>query len=401
MQFNFDFGFLKNKFVYPIALAICFVAVFGLGIWIGSEKVAYCVQQPSTVDFSLFWDAYGKLKNKFVEPEKIDDQKIVYGAIQGMAESLDDPYTAFFTPAEAKKFEDDLAGSFEGIGAEIGIKNDLLTIVAPLKNTPAEKAGLKAGDIITQIDGKSTSGMSSDDAVDLIRGKGETTVTLTIYRDEWQDTKDIPITRDVIVIPAMELSFIDNGQVAYIQIYQFGDTLSSDFRKAAEQILGSNAQKIILDLRNNPGGYLETAQDISGYFIENGQTVVIEDFGDDKEENVYKTEGNYSLEKYPLVVLINEGSASASEILAGALRDNRGVQLIGEKSFGKGSVQEVVNLRGGSFLKITIAKWLTPKGVSISEVGLDPDIKVEITDQDTTENKDPQLDKALEIVKGL
>ena len=392
--------FFKNKFVYPITLLICFVAIFGIGVWIGAEKVSYCVQQPSTINFSLFWDAYNKLQTDFIDANKIDDQKIIYGAIEGMTKSLGDPYTSFFTPSEAKKFEDDLAGSFEGIGVEIAIKKEMLTVVAPLKNTPGQKAGLKSGDIITEIDGASTADMTTDDAVDLIRGEKGTNVVLTIYRDEWENTKDFTITRDTIIIPAMDWKII-NDDVAYIQIYQFDGSLSTDFKKATDQILKSGAKKIILDLRDDPGGYLETAQKIAGYFLASGETVVVEDFGNNKEQKIYKANGNYSLEKYPTVVLINQGSASASEILAGALRDNRDIQLIGQKSFGKGSVQEVIDLKGGSFLKITIAKWLTPKGTSISEVGLEPDVKVEITNEDAKALKDTQLEKALEIIQDL
>ena len=392
--------FFKNKFVYPTTLVICFIAVFGLGLWIGDTKLAYCVQQPSTINFSLFWDAYNKLQQNFINPENINNQKITYGAIEGMTKSLGDPYTTFFNPTEAKKFTDDLEGSFEGIGVEVGIKKDQLTVIAPLEDTPGQKAGLKSGDIITSIDGKSTANMTADSAVNLIRGQKGTNVTLTIYRDGWKDTKDIIITRDTIVIPAMDWKII-NDNVAYIQIYQFGGSLSTDFDNAANQILQSNAKSIILDLRDNPGGYLETAQKIAGYFLITGQTVVVEDFGKNKEQQIYKTSGNYSLEKYPIVILINQGSASASEILAGALRDNKGVQLIGTKSFGKGSVQEVIDLNGGSFLKVTIAKWLTPKGSSISEVGLEPDVKVEISDKDIEAEKDTQLNKAIEIIKGL
>jgi carboxyl-terminal processing protease len=225
-------------------------------------------------------------------------------------------------------------------------------------------------------------------------------VALTIYRDGWQETEDIKIFRDKIIIPAMEWKII-NDNVAYIQIYQFDDSLIYDFEIAARQILQSNAKKIILDLRNNPGGYLEVSQEITGWFLPTGQIVAIEDFGNNKERKLYKTNGNYSLEKYPIVILINQGSASASEILAGSLRDNKGIKLIGEKSFGKGSVQEVINLHDGSYLKITIAKWLTPNGTSISEVGLEPDIKVEITDEDADLEKDTQLEKALEIIKNL
>jgi carboxyl-terminal processing protease len=194
---------------------------------------------------------------------------------------------------------------------------------------------------------------------------------------------------------------LKNGDTAYVQIYQFDDTLPADFKKAALEIMQSKAKKIVLDLRDNPGGYLRAAQDIAGWFLQNGQTVTIEDYGKGKPQQIFKTQGNSSLAGYPIVVLINQGSASASEILAGALRDDRNIELIGTKSFGKGSVQEVVDLQGGSSLKITIAHWLTPKGNSISEVGLTPDLKIDITDQDITDKKDPQLDKALEIVRDL
>ena len=399
MDIKYFFNRYKNKIIYPVALFLCFAVIFSLGYWAG-DKMSYCVHQPGTIDFSLFWDAYNKLKQNYINPKDINDEKIIYGAIEGMTNSLDDPYTAFFNPTEAKKFQDDLSGSFDGIGVEIGIKKELLTVIAPLKNTPGEKAGLKSGDIITQINGESTANMTTDDAVDIIRGKRGTAVTLTIYREDWKDTKDIEIIRDKIVIPSMEWEIV-NENIAHVEIYQFGDTLLNDFNYAANQILKSGAEKIVLDLRNNPGGYLETARKIASYFLSPDQTVAIEDFGEGKEQTIYKTDGNHILQKYPLVVLINQGSASASEILAGALRDNRGIKLIGEKSFGKGSVQEVVYLKGNSFLKITIAKWLTPNGSSISEVGLEPDIKIMEENSDDNSEKDVQLEKALEIISNL
>ncbi len=398
-----------KKIIFPAVLVICFIAVFGLGAWFGATKLSYKVEQPGTLDFSLFWDAYNKLQQYFVDPSKIDNQKITYGAISGMTSSLGDPYTSFFDPEQAKRFEQDLSGSFSGIGAEIGVRKGAITIVAPLKSTPAEKAGLKSGDIITKINNEDTTNMTSDEAVNLIRGERGTTVTLTIYREDWGETKDIIITRDTIVVPSMALSILastgeaggKDDNVAYIQIFQFDENLGSDFKKAATQILQSNAKKIVLDLRDNPGGYLEMAQNVAGWFLKTGEVVTTEDYGDNRESDIYYAQGNGSLSDYPTVVLINEGSASASEILAGALRDNRSVKLVGQKSFGKGSVQEVINLSDGSFLKITIAKWLTPKGASISEVGLTPDVKVEITEKDIEAQKDPQLNKALEIVKNL
>lgn len=393
-------SFIKKIFYFLVACAI-FFGVFVGGFYFGKSQVAPNVCKPETLDFSLFWDAYDKLQQNFMSPEKIDNQKIIYGAISGMTKSLGDPYTDFFAPEEAKVFQQNLEGSFEGIGAEVGIKKDQLTIIAPLKGTPADKAGLKAGDIVVAIDDKSTADFSTEEAVGLIRGKKGTEVILTIFREGWNQTKDIKIIRDTIKIDSISWEAKPNN-VAYIKINQFDQALPVDFKKIAFEILKTPANKIVLDLRNNPGGYLEVSQDIAGWFLESGQVITIEDFGKNKKQRLYKANGNSSFKNYPVVVLMNKGSASASEILAGALRDNRNIQLVGEKSFGKGSVQEVVDLGDTlSFLKITIAHWLTPKGNSISEVGLTPDIKVEITDDDIKANKDPQLDKALEIIRDL
>ena len=389
-----------KKIIYPVVLVLCFAAFFALGAWVGVTKIAYHVPQPGTIDFSLFWDAYGKLNQYFDDPSKITNQKIVYGAIEGMTNSLGDPYTSFFDPQQAQLFQTDLAGSFDGIGVEIGIKNNLLTVIAPLPGTPGEKAGLKTGDQIIKINGKDATSMSSDEAVTLIRGPKGTSVTLSILRAGWKATQDFKITRDTINVPSMKWS-LKNGDVAYIQIFQFDENLGSDFKTAALQILQSPAKKIVLDLRGNPGGYLQSAQDVAGWFLQNGQTVTVEDFGKGKPQQVYKAEGNGQLANLPVVILIDGGSASASEILSGALRDDRKVQLIGAKSFGKGCVQEVINLRDGSFLKITVANWLTPKGSYIQNIGLQPDVKVAISDTDIQNKKDPQLDKALEIVQSI
>lgn len=389
-----------KKILYPVLLVVFFIGFFALGAWVGVTKIAYHVPQPGTLDFSLFWDAYNKLQENYISPTDITNQKVIYGAIKGMTESVGDPYTSFFNPPEAERFQQDLSGSFSGIGAEIGIKNSILTIVAPLKGTPAETAGLKAGDAILKIDGKDSANMTTDEAVNLIRGKKGTQVTLLIFRETWTAPKDVKITRDTIKVPSIEWS-IKNGDIAYVQIYQFDEHLSADFKTIALQILQSPAKKIVLDLRNNPGGYLEVAQDIAGWLLQKDQIVTIEDFGRGKAQKQFKANGSAQLADYPAVVLINQGSASASEILAGALRDNRQIQLVGMKSFGKGSVQEVINLRDGSFLKITIAHWLTPKGSSISSVGLTPDVKIDFTEKDAEAKKDPQLEKALEIANNL
>lgn len=351
------------------------------------------------IDFSLFWQAWKTIEEKFIG--QIDHQEMVYGAIKGMVESLGDPYTVFFDPEEAKIFEEDVTGSFEGIGVEIGIRDDQLTIIAPLEGTPGQKAGLKSGDKIMEIDGNSTADLTTDQAVKLIRGSKGTEVALIIYREEWQETKEIRIIRDTIKIPSLKWELKDND-IAYLRIYQFSLKTDDDFRETAWQILNSPAEKIILDLRDNPGGYLEVAVDIAGWFLERGQVVVIEDFGEDEQEEdkVHKSTGPEKFLDYPIVILINQGSASGSEILAGALRDNRGIKLIGEKSFGKGTVQELTEL-GEASLKITIAKWLTPNGEVITDKGLEPDIKVELTEEDYQQEKDPQLDKAIEILKEM
>jgi len=389
----------ERKIIFIFLILLLVSGVFAGGYFFGKYQIICQVCPPEKVDFSLFWEAWNVLEEKFVAKEKFDVQKMIYGAISGMVKSLEDPYTVFLPPEETKKFFEDIKGTFEGVGMEIGIKKGQLQVVAPLEGTPAQKAGLRAGDKIIKIGDKTTTDMTVDEAVDLIRGPKGTKVILTIYREEWETTKDFEIERALIKVPSLKLELKDD--IAYIKLYQFSEIAGIDFQAKAVEISNSPAKKIILDLRNNPGGYLEVAVDIAGWFLEKGQTVVIEDFGEGKEQNIYKAEGNAWFLEYPLVVLINNGSASGSEILAGALRDNRGIMLIGEKSFGKGSVQQIENLREGSSLKITIARWLTPKGELITDKGLEPDIKVEMTEKDYKEEKDPQLDKAIEIIKNL
>jgi len=390
--------FLVKKTLISIFLVIVILASFGGGFYFGKSQCKIC--PPEEIDFSLFWEAWDKLQEKFADKEKFDIQEMIYGAISGMVKSLEDPYTTFLNPEDTKRFIEDVKGTFEGVGMEIGQKKGQLQVIAPLEGTPAQKAGLRAGDKIIKVDDTLTLDITLDEAVNLIRGPKGTEVTLTIYREEWGTTKEIKIVRGVIEIPSLKWEIIDEN-IAHLKLYQFSEKASFDFREAAIEILASPAQKIILDLRNNPGGYLEVAQDIAGWFLERGQIVVIEDFGQIKEQKIYKAQGNASLVEYPIVILINQGSASGSEILAGALRDNRGIKLIGEKSFGKGSVQELERLREGSSLKITVAKWLTPNGELITDKGLEPDIKIEMTEEDYEEERDPQLNKAIEIIKNL
>ncbi len=387
---------LKKNLIFIFLVAGLIIGTFFGAFQIGRNSVFCEVCQPQEMNFSLFWEAYEKIKQRYVNPEKIDGQKILYGAISGMLESLEDPYTVFFKPDDTKKFLEDISGSFEGVGMEIGIKDEDLQVIAPLEGTPAQEAGLMPGDKIIKVNDELTPDLTLDEVVNMIRGPKGTSVTLTIFRQGWETTKDVSIERGVIEIPSLRWELIEDN-IAYIKLYQFSQKAGLDFAKIAIEILASDADKIILDIRNNPGGYLEVARDIASFFLERGDLVVIEDAGEDKIE--YKAQGNSVFLNYPVVVLINKGSASGSEILAGALRDNRGIKLVGEDSFGKGSVQQLEGLSEGSSLKITTAKWLTPNGETISKVGLKPDIEIELNEEDYLAGKDPQLNKAIEILR--
>ncbi len=387
---------IKNSFII-IFSAFTILVSFVFGFSFGQAECKICA--PEDIDFSLLWEAWYKLESKYVNKKDFDTQEMIYGAISGMVDSLGDPYTIFLDPNDTKRFVEDVKGTFEGVGMEIGIRKEQLQVIAPLEGTPAQKAGLRSGDKIIKINDVLTADLSLDEVVDLIRGPRGTTVNLTIYDDDISQIKEIPIVREVIQVPSLKLEILDDN-IAHLKLYHFSEKASYDFRIVAMEILTSSAESIILDLRNNPGGYLEVAQDIAGYFLERGQVITIEDFGNG-EQKEYLAQGTANLINYSLVVLINEGSASGSEILAGSLRDNRGILLIGEKSFGKGSVQQLEKLKGGSSLKITIAKWLTPNGDSIADQGLSPDIEVEITEQDYDQEIDSQLNKAIEIIKEI
>ncbi len=407
-------GVFKKAFVVFLIL-ISLGVFFGFGYYWGKkDSQSYILQKfiselektnqlpdselVKSIDFSLFWNVWDRISENFLNSDKIDNQKMIYGAISGMVKSLGDPYTQFMTPEESKMFIDDVTGSFEGIGAEIGIRKEQLQVIAPLEGTPAQKAGLRSGDKILKIDDKMTSDLTVDEAIKLIRGTKGSFVTLTILRDE--SPKEFKIQRDVINVPSLKLESKGDG-ISHVQIYSFSENLSSDFKKVARKIIESGDKKIILDLRDNPGGYLEIAEEVAGWFLKKDNLVVIEDFGKKGEQNKYKTKSDGKFSDMPVVVLINQGSASASEILAGALRDSRKIILIGEKSFGKGSVQNMEKFSDGSSVKITVARWLTPSGKSIMDEGLEPDIKIEITQDDFEKGIDPQLNKAIEVIKNL
>ena len=403
---------MKKTYLTPVFLILAIV-VFGVGFYFGKiEQVEPTpsdtiiinkeLGQPEVIDFSLFWQVLKKIEEKYVDKEEVDYNKILYGATSGMAESLGDPYTVFMKPEKTESFVESVetGGSFEGVGMEIGIKGGMLTVIAPLEGTPAMKAGIKAGDKVLKIDDTFTDDLLLEEAVNLIRGEKGTEVVLTISRKKLEEPKEISIIRNVIQIPIARWELKDNN-IAYIKIYHFTGNLPDKFREIVFRALDAGAEKIILDFRNNPGGYLEVAVDIASWFIPKGEVVSIEDFGEEKTQKKYRSKGYKELQDFTVVVLINEGSASGSEIVAGALRDIREAKLIGEKSFGKGSIQSLEKFRDGSSLKITVAKWLTPFGIDISEEGLTPDIEIELTEEDYNNNRDPQLNKAIEILKNL
>ncbi|OGN05563.1 MAG: hypothetical protein A2831_03395 [Candidatus Yanofskybacteria bacterium RIFCSPHIGHO2_01_FULL_44_17] len=399
---------MNQKRFIPILIVLMLAVGFTGGFYYRDYRVPEPVlsnlinreaSQPNGVDFSLFWNVWELLHDRYVERNTLNTQELVYGAINGMVNAAGDPYTVFFKPKESEEFQQQINGSFGGIGIEIGLRKNILTVIAPIKDTPAARAGLLAGDKILKIDDKSTEGMKIDEAVGTIRGPRGTNVTLTIARDGLEKAKEITMTRDTIKIPAIDWKMLDEN-IAYIEMFVFNKNVDDEFKKAAEEILKSKATKIILDVRNNPGGLLDSAVNIAGYFLDSDKVVTIERFGDGKE-NEFRTQPNGLLKNYPLIVLINKGSASASEILAGALKDNRGILVVGETSFGKGSVQEVDDLPKKASVKITIAKWFTPKGASIHENGIKPDVEVVISEEDTKNEKDTQLDKARELIKNL
>ncbi len=348
-----------------------------------------------------FWKVWNVLNTKFVETHAsstIPDTKgKVWGAIQGLTASYGDPYTIFFPPKQAKEFQEEVTGNFGGVGMEIGeSKDNVLTVIAPLKGTPAEKAGVRAGDLIAAINGKSTEGVSADEAVTLIRGPKGSTVSVTLIRD--QKTLTVTMTRDTIQVPTIDNSYDAKTGVYTIALYQFTESSGAQFSDAFKAFQKSGAKKLIVDVRGNPGGYLDQAVYIAGFFLPKGATVVTEDYKGKQDNIVHRSPGQGGLPAGTSVaVLIDQGSASASEILAGALQDSDAATLIGTRSFGKGSVQELVDVDGGS-LKITVARWLTPKGRSISDGGLTPDIKVDRTQDDYTAGRDPQKARAVEFL---
>ncbi|MBN2884927.1 S41 family peptidase [Patescibacteria group bacterium] len=365
-----------------------------------NQQIAYSpesqfIQNEPSFNFNLYWEVWNRLKSDYVDKNMIEDEEMFYGSLRGLASSMNDPYTIFMDPTEAKEFADDLSGTFEGIGAEVGMRNDIVTVIAPLSGMPAEKAGLRSGDKVYAIDNVSTLGLSIDQAVKKIRGPKDTPVKLTVIREGEDRPMDITIIRGLIVVKSVKTNFREDG-VFVITVSNFNDDTIDLFNQAIKEILTKNPKGIVLDLRNNPGGYLDTAISMASAWVKEGP-VVVEQFGEGRRQE-YFADGNNSLGEFKTVILINGGSASASEIVAGALRDYHKASLVGEQSYGKGSVQSLRDLSDGSTLKVTVAKWLTPAGDFIDEKGITPEYEVKLTKEDVDSEKDPQMDKALELI---
>jgi carboxyl-terminal processing protease len=345
--------------------------------------------------FKPFWQSWDIIHENYVD-QPVDDTKLMQGAIRGMIESLGDQHSSYMDPYQFEQASMQIEGEYDGIGAWVDTTGDFLTIVSPMPDSPAEKAGLKPGDQFIKIDGEDMTGVPGEVALQKVLGKAGTTVHLTVMREGESKPLEFDIVRAHIVVPSVESKMLDNG-IGYLQIYTFGDNTDKEVHDALEKLMKENPKGLIIDLRNNGGGYLDTAVNIASEFIPEG-TVLIEQFGDGKR-NVYEAKPGGIATKIPIVVLINEGSASASEILAGALQDYGRAKLVGAQSYGKGSVQYWIPLDDNQgAVRITIAKWLTPKERTIHKIGLTPDVVVEMTEDDYKAKRDPQLDKAIEVV---
>lgn len=394
---------LKNVRIFLVFVLVSGLSFFA-GTYFNQKMVAANSSVPDEVNTRVMNSVLQRLKKDYLKPEAIDAKKLMYGAAEGMTASLGDPYTAFFPPAENTRSKEDLKGEFGGVGIQLGFVEKTLVVMSPIKDSPAMKAGLKAGDLILKIVDeaknvkKDTAGINIEEAISLIRGEKGTTVILTIFTEGDKQSREVPLVRDVINVPSTELNWIDNGKVAVVTVNKFGEKTLPEWEGFVKEILAKKTTGVILDLRNNPGGYLQRAVDLGSEFIPNG---VIVKQRDRKSTETLNVDRKGKLINMPLVVLINRGSASASEILAGALRERLGTKLVGEKSFGKGTVQEAQEIGDGSSLHVTIAEWLLPSGKNIHGDGLEPDVKVEFKYNEKDPKADNQLDKALEVLKEL
>lgn len=409
MSVKLDFVKARKILLSVIVLAGVFVAGYQLGYQGYSAEVDKAlkvsvdrrVPADKDVDFSLFWQTWDLMTEKYYDKSKLVPSQMVYGAIEGMVSSAGDPYTTFLPPTENKIVNDNLSGSFSGVGIEIGYRENRLAVISPLPGTPAERAGVKPGDFIIRIADKGknieveSSEMSTSEAVGYIRGERGTTVTLTLIREGVNEPIVVDITREKINVPSVSLTWVgENSDIADIKVSEFGSETKNEWDKAVSEILSKgNTKGIIIDLRNNPGGYMQAAIELASDFVPMSSVIVVQENGNGSKVE-YKSETLPRLEKYKVAVLINGGSASASEILSGALRDNKGIKLVGETSFGKGTIQEPIDMTGGSGVHVTTAKWLTPKGIWVHDEGLQPDVEVVNPDNGS---EDAQLKVAIEL----
>lgn len=404
--------FLK-KFVLLYTVVAFVLAAFIFGLYVGGKSQSAPQSLPDfeggslegkgappkyllqDVNFNLFWEVWDIVKDRYVD-QPVFDTQLFYGALAGIVGALGDPYSVFLDPETTQKFTSELSGVFEGIGAEIGIRRGQLVVIAPLPGTPAERAKVKAGDRILTIDGQDTLGLPLDLAVSKIRGPKSTAVELLILREGWDEPKKFSITRDTINIESVRVEKREDN-LAYLKLVYFNESTPALFEQAVQELVSQNPKGIILDLRNNPGGFLEVAVRVASAWVPEDEVVVWQEFQGGRRE-AFRAEGSPRLGSIPTVVLINGGSASASEIVAGALSDHGRAKLAGTKTFGKGSVQSFEKLRGGSSLKLTIAHWFTPKGRKIDAQGINPDVEVEFDKEDLDNGDDPQLKAAAELL---
>ena len=397
----------NKKFMYLAVILPTAVVAFVIGLYFGgSPMVSSEIGNPQATDgqfvtgdqFAPFWKAWSVLEQKDVNAASTTVSDRIWGAISGLTASYGDPYTVFFPPQQAKMFEQNIAGNFGGVGMEVGVKDGQLVVVAPLKDSPAAAAGVKAGEAIVAIDGTSTDQMSTDEAVSLIRGPKGTPVKISFLDPGSTKPIERTIIRDTINIPTLDTTARPDG-IFVIKLYSFTAQSPDLFRNALRQFVLSGDHKLILDLRGNPGGYLDAAWDMASWFLPAGKVVVTEAFGHHAPSQVYRSKGynvfNSNLQMY---VLVDNGSASAAEILAGALQEQGVAKLIGVKTFGKGSVQELVPITDDTSLKVTIALWLTPNGHNLNHDGLDPDYVVPTTNADIQAGHDPVMDKAVSLL---
>lgn len=409
----------SSNFRILIIIAISLMVGYFVGVtkidlqWKGyvPQINAQSKEPPSNVtniDFSPMWVVLDKIQKDYYDKSAIDSQKLLNGAIAGMVDSLGDPYTVYLPPTQNQDFKDGLAGKFEGIGAELGMRANAITVIKPLYGSPAQKAGIRIGDTVIKINNESTQGMSIAQAVNNIRGEKGTTVTLTVIHENSNKAEDIKITRDEITVksvegwikPVNEIKEVkvpgSQDQIMYVRLSQFGDNTNQEWLTLVNSLdierQNKNIKGVILDLRFNPGGYMQDAVFIASEFVGEGKTIVMQD--DMRTERIkMNVQRKGLLLDVPVVVLINGGSASASEIVAGALRDHKRATLVGEKSFGKGTIQTAEDLGGGAGIHVTIAKWLTPNGTWVHKNGLEPDVKAEVDTKDQTH--DAQLEAAI------